>query len=185
MFARRLSFIGFLAALLIPGAAYAELYKQIDENGNVTYTDKPGKGTPVKSPGLTTYSPPALHTTPPAPNTKAGSEGEDETKAVTAYSQLVVATPTQEQTVQNNEGRIEIKLALKPALNTKAGHKIAILVDRKKAAESLTLEASVANIDRGSHVVSAQVVDASGKVLKQSGDVTFHLQRHFIPRKSK
>ncbi len=162
-------------------SVHAELYKSVDEHGNVTYTDKGGKSSaPVQPPGLTSYSPPARHTQATPPQTGTATP---ETKAATNYTRLVIAQPASGSALNDASGTIAGRLELVPALNAAAGHKLEIAVDGKAASQSQGLEFKLENVDRGEHQLTARVVDSSGKVLKESAPVKIQLHRPSVARK--
>ncbi len=158
-------------------SANAELYKRVDEQGNVTYGDQPGgQATPVKPGGLTTYSPPTRHTQPTAPPSSAETQKAADTP-VTNYSGLTITSPAKDAVVRSNDGNISVKTQVTPAIDAKAGHQLVVVLDQKPLAKAPAAEALLKNIDRGTHTLRAQITDANGKVLAQSPEVTFHLQR--------
>lgn len=168
------------ATLLIALAwtpSHAELYKRVDEQGNVTYGDQPGeKAQRVQPGGLTTYSPPSGHTQTPAPKSQPDpTKGAGNT--VTQYSGLTIAGPANEEVVRSNEGNVTVKTLITPALDTGAGHQLVVLLDKKFSTKAPAAEALLKNVDRGTHTLRAQITDASGKVLAQSPEVTIHMQR--------
>ena len=173
---RKLIPVTLLAALL--GAnAHAELYKRVDEQGNVTYGDQPGgQAKPVQPGGLTTYSPPTRHTQPSAarPNTDTQKSAD---QAVTNYSGLAITSPAKDEVVRSNEGNIAVKIGMTPALDATAGHQLVVLLDQKPLAKVPAAETLLKNVDRGTHTLRVQIIDAKGKVLAQSADITVHMQR--------
>lgn len=153
--------------LLASGSASAKIYKWILPDGSVTYSDQPQvKGAAaVELPPLQTYSPPS----PPA----AGQSPVP--KLDLSYNKVEVVTPKSNETLRDNGGTISVQLAIEPPLN--AGHEVEILVDGKSIGRGRATSASVSNLDRGSHTISATIKDANGKVIKSASSVTFHLQR--------
>lgn len=156
--------------------AHAELYKRVDEQGNVTYGDQPGgQAKPVEPGGLTTYSPPTRHTQPSADQPKP--EKQKVEGAVTQYNGLLITSPAKEEVVRSNEGNVTVKTRVTPALDVKAGHRLVVLLDQKPLAKAPAADALLKNIDRGTHTLRAQITDANGKILAQSTEVTIHMQR--------
>jgi hypothetical protein len=155
----------------------AELYKSVDEHGNVTYTDKGSdKAKPVEPPGLTTYQPAPQHTQPPDTEAKP-STGK---KGVTSYSNISVSSPRNNDTLRENSGNVVVKVDLSPALDVDAGHQLVALLDGKSIASAQGGEITLQNVDRGSHTVAVRVTDKAGRTLKESRAITFHLQRQSV-----
>lgn len=157
------------------GAVAAPVYKSIDEHGNVVYTDEPGSnGKQVDLPPLSTY---------PAPDLKpmtidSPADGSRDQPGSAGYKSLVITQPSQEATVRDNTGAVEVQAALTPALNEAAGHRFQFYLDGKAVGEPLSVpKATTENVDRGAHEVQVVVTDAAGNVLKRSESVRFYLHR--------
>ena len=173
---QKIIFALLLSALAVTNA-HAELYKRVDEQGNVTYGDQPGgQAKPVQPGGLTTYSPPTRHTEPPAAQSKETSK-KDPAQAATHYSELLVLSPAKDEAIQSNDGNVSVKARATPPLDTNAGHQLVVLLDQKPGAKAPAAEALLKNVDRGTHTLRAQITDANGTVLAQSPEVTFHIRR--------
>jgi len=154
-------------------SAHAELYKKVDEQGNITYSDVPsGTAKPVQPPGLTTYGTPEQH----KQTTKKPPDAAKPT-TTTNYTALAIASPANDETLRDTSGAVAVKISLTPPLDTKAGHKLVLLLDQKSAAVEQTAELALKDVDRGLHTLKAQVTDASGHVLKESPEISFQLHR--------
>ena len=158
---------------LIAADAYAELFKKVDEQGNITYSDVPsGAAKPVQPPGLSTYGTPDQH--------KQTAKKPVEAKkpaAVTNYTTLAIASPANDEALRDNSGAVVVKVSLTPPLDTKGGHKLVLLLDQKSAAVAQTAEVALKDVERGAHTLKAQITDASGHVLKESAEISFQLHR--------
>jgi hypothetical protein len=164
-------------------AAQAELYKSVDEKGNVTYTDKGGTKTQsVQPPGLTSYAPPTRHTQPGA--TPDAGAAQPQTKTVTTYSNLTITQPANGAALRDAAGTIPVTVEVSPGVDAAAGHKLVIMLNGKPAAQPQGLEFQLENVDRGEHRITARVVDAKGKVLKESTAVVVQLHRPTVARKA-
>ncbi|MEO5573981.1 MAG: DUF4124 domain-containing protein [Gammaproteobacteria bacterium] len=178
----RLWLIGMLVlgiSVVTPPTALGAVYKSIAPNGSVTYSDQPQAGAkevelapepppPVKAPAATAGDAQATAPAGPIP----------EKPPFTGYTAFAIVSPENDATLRENNGNVEIQLAMEPALYLEAGHKITALLDGKPVAEGLTeLKLILANIDRGTHTVEAQVSDGTGALLATTNPVTFHLKR--------
>ncbi len=153
----------------------AAVYKSVDSEGHVVYTDEPGgDAKPVKLPPLSTV---------PAPTYKSSTQSSADTEQSTStnYQQISIVSPTQDETLRDNTGAVPVNVVLQPALNSVAGHRYRYYLDGQaqgKPTESGQI--SFANLDRGSHSVEAAVVDNAGRELIRSGSVQFFLHRQSI-----
>lgn len=88
---------------------------------------------------------------------------------------LRVAEPTPEQTVHDNAGNLTVRIAVEDQARLPESLRIRVLIDGKLAAEGPGRQFQLSNVDRGSHEVQAQLVDADGNVVARSEPVRFHL----------
>lgn len=172
MRAGTVAFVLSLAVMLAAGPADArKIYKWVLPDGSITYSDKPQQegAKELVLPSLQTYTP------PPAPAGTGAAGTADAGKQAVSYESIKVVAPQPDETIRDNNGAVSVRLELTPPLQ--AGHSVEILLDGKAIGSGAATSASVTNIDRGSHSVSAVVKDASGKVLANAAGVTFHLKQ--------
>lgn len=145
-------------SLIVSHAAVAGLYKGLDAEGNVVYSDTPFED-------AERYTPPSISVMD-TPKLKAEDKAEPEQKpAEFKYLGFDIVSPTNEQTIRN-EPDVTVALKLKPGLNAEAGHTIWMLVDGKaviKNSQSLTLQ--LGRLERGAHQLQAQIRDQQGKIV--------------------
>ncbi len=167
---------GFFILLVFAQALQADVYKTINADGEVVFSDRPGQGAErVELPGLTTYKPPPV--TKRTPRSAATAAGDDAGQ----YSSLKVSSPEDEATIWDNEGIISLSLEIDPELQTDTGHRIQYYLDGKPDGEAETsLTYTYRDVDRGTHTVSAAVVDVEGNALISSSPVTVHLHKASI-----
>ena len=155
--------------LLMPLYGQAAIYKIVDEEGNVHYSDQPAPGAKkVDLPPPSVYTPPKL--TSPA----RSEAGQEEPRA--AYDSLRILSPKNDEAVRSNNGDLSVSLAVKPRLKRRQGHRLVLLLDGKPVEVKGTTH-QFKNLDRGTHTLSARVEDRSGSSLIESDPVTFHLLR--------
>jgi len=168
--------LALLSFLFTSISAHSEMYKWVDEDGNTHYSDIQ----PFKNAGE--HISPDLNTTPAVniPKPQVTAEGSTSTKE-TVYKLFKVASPSNNATIRDNQGNFSIGLEIQPALNTKQGHYINVLLDNKITHNKLTsLSAQFSNIDRGTHQVSAVIKNKRGKTLLRTENISIHLHRKSI-----
>ncbi|MDQ7075865.1 MAG: DUF4124 domain-containing protein [Gammaproteobacteria bacterium] len=163
-----------LLLLLLSFNGQAALYKSIDANGQVTYSDRPSLKTdkPLLLPSQNIMQ---------SINSKTPNEADKTDKTDTSsqnknYQSLQILSPKNDSTLRSNNGEISLILQLEPKLQTQ--HQIRILLDGKEVKLSHSLITAVPNVSRGQHSLSAQVIDADQHILISSPAHTLHLQRH-------
>jgi hypothetical protein len=162
----------FVIFVLLAQAVQADVYKSINADGEVVFTDVPAEGAePVKLPGLSTYKPSPVVVKHGSPVT---GEAEDDDEG--PYESLKVTSPEDDATIWDNQGIAKLTLALEPALLTKSGHQIQYFLDGNAYGKPLPrLSRTYRDIDRGTHTLSAEVVDGEGNVVISAEPVTIHL----------
>ncbi|MDT8281307.1 MAG: DUF4124 domain-containing protein [Gammaproteobacteria bacterium] len=158
--------------------AQAELYKGLDENGNVVYADKPFANAEQ-------FTPPSL-TIVDAPKVTVKEEELPEKKpeAETKYLKFSITSPVNDQTIWNAV-TISVSLQLSPALNITEGHTTWLFMDGKpvvKNSQGLLLQ--IARSDRGQHTLQAQVRNKKGGIIKQTAPVTIHIKNSVVNPKA-
>lgn len=161
----------------------AEMYKWVDKEGNISYSDiPPFKGAQeLEAPPLNSIPTPVLNKN--KPQTDAVQE-EEKAEKPTQYSYLKITSPEHDATIRNNQGTFSISFTNKPALDVKQGHYFSVSMDGKTVQNKLqSASAHFSNIDRGSHKIGVKIHDKQGKVLRKSKGITIHLHRFSASRK--
>ncbi len=143
-----------LLLLTFMGFAIAEtVYKSVDENGNIIFTDKPSKDAEeIKLQELQTIK---------NPNPAKYTPRPEQPKQEASYKTFLVSNPADGAGLRSNSGNVSISLSLQPPL--RSGHKIIITMDGKEVSKGSTTSVSLQNLDRGSHNITASVIDGNGK----------------------
>ena len=164
-----------LLLILFAGTLHAAVYKHVNEKGEVVYSDTPAPGArKMDLPELPTYKP------PPVPLVRAeGAPVESD-----IYRGLDVIKPTDNSTIRNNLGVIELQLRIDPALKVREKHRIQFYLDNERYGPLVDKTSiMMSNIDRGEHTLSASVFDKDGKVVVASESVTVFVHRESELRK--
>jgi hypothetical protein len=167
----------FLLLCLVLSPTSAEVYKWVDEDGNIHYSDhSPEEGAePVVLPEGVYYTPPPL---PESSEESSGEESERQSGQQVVYGELVITRPAMNETIRSNEGIVTIEFDIKPQLAS--GDTFRLIFDGKKFQDGVTDTAVVlSNIERGSHTVKVQVV-RDGVVKATSRSVVFHLHKESV-----
>ena len=148
-----------------------KIYTWVDEQGNRIYSDVPREGAEVMEIKKgTDYTPPD-NSIPDWNSMKPKvvlNEGE-------AYSHFAIVSPSNNATVRNNSGNVQVALDIRPKLNK--GDKIKLEIDGIAVDSSGSSIISVSNVDRGTHTLVAYIVGAKGKVVATTSAVTIHVHR--------
>lgn len=164
-----LLYIVFSMATCLAGTAHAEVYRSVDESGNVIFTDKQmGNSEKVDLPGLTTYA------SPPYNKIEA-----DETKKpiteFTSYSEFKILSPANKETIRDADGGVTLNLQVTPELQVKLGHRIILFLDGKETASTTVSKYKLTKAERGTHTLTAQIVDSNNKTWSEKASVVFNI----------
>ena len=156
----------------LPLAAAAAVYKWVDREGTVHFSDTPREGSEeVHIAPPQTYTPERLPPITPRPEVPA---------APADYTRFDLASPSADQTLRDNTGAVNVNFALDPPLKVGRGHRLVVLLDGKPQPPVKDTSLTLQNVDRGTHSLQGQIVDGRGQVLMNSATIQFHLHRQSI-----
>jgi Domain of unknown function (DUF4124) len=163
-----------LLLLLLAASVQADVYKSVNEQGEVVYSDQPTPNAQrMKLPELPTYK------APPIPG--FSSTPESKPAAASPYKSIKIVAPENDATIRDNQGVVRVEVALSPPLMTKAGHKIQFYLNGEPHGIPVaTTSISFSNLDRGTYTLTTSVMDTEGAVLSSSDPVVFHLHRESV-----
>lgn len=159
----------FLAASAL---AQTEIYRWVDEDGVVHYSDQAGPGAEK----VQLDDAPAIRMPVPrraARSTAAGSPPEAR-EAEVGYRRLEVVSPSPEETLWNIGGVLEVAVDVQPALQR--NHQLRVYYDGNPVAVDGT-RFRLNEVYRGAHNLQAEVVNQGGEVLARSQPVRFYVQQ--------
>lgn len=161
----------------------AEVYKVVDEHGNVTYTDQaPGPDArPMVLRELSVISP-QVGAQPAGSEASADADadgGEQELMSVRelrrAYRDFRIVSPMQEQHVWGTGNDVTIAWSAQYPLQP--GMMVTIYLDGQAQEPTTQSAITVASMDRGEHKVYAELVDSRNRRIALSETVTFFVRQ--------
>jgi hypothetical protein len=186
-----------LTLLLAPVFAQAKIYKTVDEDGNVAYSDVPPVNTEQRAESTieleinNTYS--AKESGPvPTQNPKGGGQSikpgntvganssPASTPPATTYQSITISAPAANANLRSNSGDVTLSISLQPSL--RAGDQVRFFMDGKPVGTVNGTSLSLTNIDRGTHTLAAVVLDGAGKPRISSTTTSFSIQR-YVPKR--
>ena len=166
-----INFIAKTALLFLFAYVYAVnagIYKGIDSQGNVYFTDQP-------SDDAVEYKPNTISVIDSS-KSKSKQEVTEEKPAEFRYMKFDIVSPVPNQVIRNQPD-IAISLQIDPPLNVEQGHNVWLLMDDKpivKNSQSMSLQ--IGRVDRGAHKFQAQVKDSNGKVVARTRTTIAHIK---------
>lgn len=185
--------LAFATTPAMQEAQAQRIYRVTDSNGNVTFSDSPQDGgrevviSPLPIlPAMAARSateqtstpqpiaPPASATAEPA--SQRGQPGQP----FMPYDTFAISTPINNQTLPvGAAGNVPVTLSIQPAL--RKDHRVRLLLGgdvSQSAMHSTTFMLS--NLNRGTHQLQAELLDASGTVRHRTEPRVIHVQRASI-----
>jgi hypothetical protein len=160
-----------LIGISIALSAQAEaVYKSVDEDGNVIYTDAPTSD--AEKIQLKNVQP---IETAPVETTESSPVQEPQEKT---YTKLEITSPKEGDSIYDNSGIINISLSVVPALRAREGDKLILHMDGQQIDESKRNQFNLNGIEPGRHSFVAIIINKEEKELKRSTPVTLTLYRH-------
>lgn len=181
----RIVFIFLLA--LISFTANAEIYKSVDENGVVTYSDQPNATSqsvnlPAENIAIQPKQDNQNKSNAKNANEVNASENAEQKKP---YSTFIITSPQDQDSIQN---AVEITVSAKivPALQEK--DKVQFFmdgnpVDRPSSATSISIpkvQNNITLLTRGTHTLSAKIIDDNGDVVATTPEITIFLHYYTV-----
>jgi hypothetical protein len=97
------------------------------------------------------------------------------------YQQLLLTEPLDQTTLRDNGGDVTVRVELSPPLQLAHRHRLKLLIDgRLRTLPGGELSLVLKNLDRGTHVIVALVVDQGNTELMRSAPVTIYLHRRSL-----
>ncbi|MDI5891082.1 DUF4124 domain-containing protein [Halomonas rhizosphaerae] len=167
-------------------AAQAQtIYRTTDAQGNAVFTDNPERGgEEVDLKPLTVVPGRGEVREAESPAVIDGGGGESEGGASAGpgqpfmpYDSFGIRSPSQEETLPTGAaGNVQVILGIEPDL--REDHRVRLLVDGRVSQSAMHTDTFMLNnLERGEHVLQAELLDASGAVRHRTSPVTLYVQR--------
>lgn len=161
---------------ILPTLAMAQVYTWINDQGVRVYSDE-APPAHAKEANLA----PII---PLAPLKVEASDNKDaDVSGFTGYRYFAFTNPTEDATITpDSAGSVTVQLAIQPQLQ--AEDEVVLFLDGRIAETSQSLSFTLSNLDRGSHLIYAEVRH-QGKRLIQTKKRSIHVQRPSVaPKKA-
>ena len=165
--------LGIFAGLFLIGAApaLAEVYRNVDAQGNVTFSDEPSDGAEevkVKPVTTVTLPKPADVQEPERLRRQVEEEGA-------AYDSVRIVAPNDDEAFHSGSGDVAFRVASEPAL--KRGHRYEVTLDGQPVGQTASDTITVRNVFRGTHDAGVNIIDEKGVQVKSGESISFTIHR--------
>ena len=175
---RQITLVLLLAMVSIPLAA--QVYKTVDENGNVVYTDQPPSdgSKPIELRPISVIEAPVYEKAAPA---DADTAAEEESKEKPLrflrkhYEGFTIVSPTQEESIWYANQVVPIAWATPNPLEE--GMLVTVTVDGSSQPPTSEPVVAFTDLERGEHTASAVLRDSKNRVIATAETVTFFIRQ--------
>jgi len=157
--------------------ASTQVYKVVDENGNVTFTDRQPKdgAEPIKLAPISVIETPDYKRPAKASRKKADSKEMSLRDLRRRFADFAIISPQQEESVWNPAANITVTWTTSKPLQ--AGMQVTIYIDGKQQSKTVAKSIELLRLDRGEHKVGAQLIDEKNRKIAAAKPVTFYVRR--------
>ena len=160
--------------LLVPSLAFAVICKTVQPDGTVSYSDVPAAECqqPVDLPDYSRYAPRPIQQHQWTRSSPTGGS----LVRTERYTSMAIVRPEPGGTVRDNEGRVDVSIALQPDLQP--NHRVMLYLDGAPVGggfEGTNIELN--SVLRGTHSLRAAVLDPAGQRLIEAPAVRFTLRQ--------
>ncbi|EON90624.1 hypothetical protein MARLIPOL_17793 [Marinobacter lipolyticus SM19] len=160
---------GILVFIAVP--TMAEVYRNVDAQGNVTYSDEPSDGAEeVKVKPVTTITLPK-----PADVREPDKLRKEVEKEGSVYDSVRILAPKNDEAFHSGSGDVAFRVTSAPGLRT--GHRYEITLDGQPVGQTTSDTLTVRNVFRGTHNAGVHIIDEKGVQVKTGDSVRFTIHR--------
>lgn len=164
----------FLCCLIVAVPASATVFKRIESDGSVVFTDKPGANSEAIE--LSNSAQNVIPSSPQLNNFTSNPSSRNQSVSSSESVEISFITPLDRDTIRNNGGFMQVYGRVTPA---RTGLFELILNGKKKATNNepiFTLE----KMPRGEYSIQIRLKDKTGKLIASSQKITIYLHRASI-----
>jgi hypothetical protein len=162
------------ALVILSSPATAEIYRNVDAYGNVTFSDEPSDG------AETIQIKPVTTITLPKPQVvqETSKLREEVEREGSAYQAISFTYPENNQAFHSGNGDIQFEVQSTPGL--KRGHKYEVTLDGQPVGQTASGSVMVNNVFRGTHKAQVHIIDSNGVQVKTGPAIHFTVHRPSI-----
>lgn len=156
-------------------AAATEMWRWVDENGVVHFSDRPREGAErVDVRRVQSYTAPEVVPTAVEARDEAAAQAEP---AGAGYRGFRIVSPVGGETLWNIAGELSIELAVDPGL--RSNHRFQVYLDGSRVADApdRATQFTITEVYRGEHSLRVAIVDERGREIASTEPVVFFVQQ--------
>lgn len=157
-------------------SAFAQVYKVVDKDGNVSYTDTAPKdgSKPIDLQPISVIETPEYQVKAKPEQDEGDSKNSLRTLR-SQYRDFAIISPTSEDSIWGPEQSVTVTWRTKKPLLQ--GMMVIVVVDGNEINPSSSTLIAVPPLERGEHTVDATLVDGEGRVISEAASVVFYVRQ--------
>jgi len=172
-------FLSVTLTMAIPVSA--QVYKSVDENGTVIYSDTPPAkdAKPIKLRPISIVEAPDYPKAAEVAADKAEKDSGFSLRSLRSnYKDFAIVAPKQDESIWHPQG--PVTAAWNTRYQLQPGMQVTMILDGKEQAPTTAQIIPLGNLDRGEHKLRAVLTDARQRNIASTATVTFHIRRPSI-----
>lgn len=162
------------------GQLAAQVYKIVDKEGNVIYTDTPPQdgSKPVKLRPISVIEAPTYEKKPGPDEESTGDEDAKEMSIAYLrknYKDFAIVAPQQEESIWNPQRAINV--AWNAGYRLQEGMQVTVFLDGNQQATTSEQIIPLTGLDRGEHTITAELRDAGNRRIASAEPVIFFIRQ--------
>ena len=165
-----------LGLFLLPCLCFSQVYRWIDDDGVVHFSDKPNDNAEL----IYLLETPKNQSSKVLPKNqiKPSDSNQNDHNKIQAYDSIRIINPSPEETLWNIEGVLSVELSVVPELFE--NDMISVFLDGKNVLKTNNLRFSLKNVWRGLHNIQIEIINKSGGVVMRTAPNRFYVQQNRI-----
>ena len=172
---KQITLVLLLAFASLPLAA--QVYKTVDENGNVVYTDQPPKegAEPIKLRPISVIEAPVYEKAEPVDAAEEESKEKPLRFLRKHYEGFAIVSPNQEESIWYADGVVPVAWSTPNPLEP--GMQVTVSVDGRAQPPTSERVVAFTGLERGEHTASAVLTDAKNRRVATAETITFFIRQ--------
>jgi hypothetical protein len=174
IFPMRIFLLLLIVCLSFGSSLQAEIYKTIDKNGNVVYTDNPPKE------GAEAVKLKEINTLPAERNVTVYQNPSTEMQEGPVNYQIDIISPRNEVVIPPGERDLAVAIGISPELHP--DHLVTYYLDGDLIEETRSFSIVIQDVPRGARTLTVEVIDQQGNSLGKSDPLTVNVIRPVVKK---
>ncbi len=162
-----------LLATIVAAPAWSQIYKWVDDDGVINYTNLPPSNPKAKKLDLESVPVSVIETDKRGQRAVWAIKSEVSAAALAQPVSVTITSPQNEQTVFDNSGNVPVVVAVTG--DVQPDDRLVLRLDGNPVASGVEPMLALTGVEHGTHVLQAQLVDSRGSRRALSRAVTFNM----------